>query len=179
MRTRREQLRDVGGGLEHLLEVVEDEQRVSGAQEAEQQLLRIAAGGWRGDLEGGDDGGHHVARVAHAGEGHVEGAVAERRAERVGEMDREAGLAGAPGARERDEAGVRAAQQLGDELHLRAPADELPALDRREAARRSLERRAPGSNRSSALVAVKRSVSMSARSFSISSLSSAASENGR
>ena len=96
--------------------------------------------GGEGDLEGGDDGGHHVARVAHAGEGHVEGAVVERGAEGVGQMDRQARLAGAPGAGERDQAGVRASQQLSDELHLGSPADELPALDRCEAARWSLER---------------------------------------
>ena len=121
VRTGPEQLRDVGGGLEHLLEIVEDEERASGPQEAEQQLLRISAGGWRGDLEGGDDGGHHVARVAHAGEGHVEDAVAKRGAEGVGQMDREARLAGTPGAGERDQAGVRASQQLSDELHFGDP----------------------------------------------------------
>ena len=139
MRRRREQRRDVGRGLEHLLEIVEHEQCMAGSQEAEQHCPWISAGRWQGDLEGGDDGGRNVARVAHAGEGHVGGAVAERRAEGVGQMDSKARLASPPGPGERHQAGVRTSQQLSGKLHLGVAADELPALDRREAARRSSE----------------------------------------
>src|SRR5439155_6669124 len=44
VRTGREQLGDVGASLEDLLEIVEDEEAVSGPQEPEQQLLVVSPG---------------------------------------------------------------------------------------------------------------------------------------
>jgi hypothetical protein len=135
MWTRPEQLCDLANGVEHVLDVVEHEERVSRAQEADQQRLGISTAGRRGDVEGGHDGQHHVARVPHSGQGHVECAIAKRGAESHRKMVREARLAGAPGTGERDQAGVRTSQQLGHELHLRVSTDELPPLHRRKAAR--------------------------------------------
>ena len=113
-RARRGDAADGGRGVEHLLEVVEHEQRALAAQVGDEQLLGLAAVRGQGDLERRLNGREHVLRRADAGELDVVDVALEGGALRVPDMDREAGLSGAPRPRQRDDADLRAPQQLRD-----------------------------------------------------------------
>ena len=121
---------DRGRGVEHLLEVVEHEQRALAAQVGDEQLLGIAAVRGQRDLERRLNGREHVLRRADAGELDVVDVALEGGALRVPDMDGEAGLSGAPRPGQRDDADLRAPQQIRDGRHERRAANQLAALER-------------------------------------------------
>ena len=138
--------RHVAGGLEHLLEVVEDDDHRATAEIGDQGIDRGALrpveqadpmGDRRGDLR----------RIGHVGEGHEPGTVRVPRRELSGGFDGQARLADAAGPGQGDQPGR--AGQLGDRGQLRVTAEEarqatgqVAAHAPRRAQRREVRRQA-------------------------------------
>ena len=135
---RRRNAGDGGRGVEHLLEVVEHEERVLGSQMGNEQFLGLAAVRGQGDLERRLDGRDDVLGVADTGEVDVIDVALESRSQRVPDMDREAGLSGAPQARQRDDADLRASQHLHDGRDERRASNQFAALERKLGAGRDV-----------------------------------------
>ena len=137
VRTRGEHAIDqLGGRIEDVLAVVEDEQHVARAQRVGELIERRAARVERDEARARDGRGEVVAVLERR-------EIGEERTARMvrllpaRDLDREAGLAGAPGSGQRDEAVIE--QQAAHCRDVVAAADEARAL-RRDRRRRDIER---------------------------------------
>ena len=129
MRRGSQQFSDEGGGVRHLLEVVQDEQQLPVAQmclEGGEKRL----GGLLAHAEGVSNGGGNQGRVGNGGQADEVDALLEVVEAVGGDVDGEAGLAGATGAGQGDEGYVRAQQQVAYGDQFLVAADERVALDR-------------------------------------------------
>ncbi len=119
----REQLGEHRRRIEHLLEVVEHEQRPPAAQRGDQRLERSASRPLDQAERVGDRGRDEVG-VADRGEVDEHHAAREISVEICRGLDREPRLARSGRSRQRQEAHIRLAQQRADLALLAAPADE-------------------------------------------------------
>ena len=119
----RERAREVRRGAEHVLEVVEDQEHAALAEMVVQRLLQGAAA--RGfDAERLADRRHDERGVVDAAERDERDAVRELLHQLAADLEREARLAAAAGARQRHEPRVGAQEQLAHVVHLPRAADD-------------------------------------------------------
>jgi hypothetical protein len=118
-----EQVGDVRSGLDHLFDVVQDEQQALAAHGRPQPRgERFAAG--RPDAEGRRHGRHDQVGGRDGGERDEPDAVREGCFDRRGGRDREPGLAHPAGTGQRQQADGRIGEQPTEGFHLAFPADE-------------------------------------------------------
>ena len=110
--TRREQQADLGGRLQDLLAIVQEDEHVHFVQPGNQCLqdglpLRFT------DIEGSGNSGHDMRGIRERSKIDKNYAIAEHLAHVAGDVEREVGLARAAHARHCDELDVRAMEQRG------------------------------------------------------------------
>jgi hypothetical protein len=119
-----EQVDHLGRRFGHVLEVIEQQEGFPFAQVLAEDLQRVHARSFP-QAQGPRDGRHHERRVAQGrqgDEGHAVGEVAAAGLAR--RFDGQAGLADAPGTRERQQPDGRPAEQADYLLHLALPAQQ-------------------------------------------------------
>ncbi len=118
-----EQAGDGGGGVNHLLEAVQEEQDLLPGQVVAQPIGQSTARRLVQAQRLGDRG-EHERGVAHGGEGDEDDAVGEGVAQGAGDFDGQAGLADAAGAGAGDERDLGTAQQRLQRGDFVGPADQ-------------------------------------------------------
>ena len=132
-----EDLRDLGRGRHHVLEVVDDEDARGLGEHGADRVDERAVTGVTHAEGTGDRGQHEIGRT-ESGQIHEAHASSHLVAQDLGQLDREPRLAAAAGPGDRHQAHVVAVEQVEQRLHLEVAADHAPTAD-------GVVRRAPAS----------------------------------